>query len=521
MSKLKLRIDNREVEVPHGATILDAARQLGIVVPTLCFLEGHPPAASCMVCVVKVRGRERLAPACATFAADGMEIETGTDEVIAARKAAFELLLSEHLGDCEAPCRGACPAHMNIPLMIRQIAAGRLRDAIATVKRHIALPATLGRICSEICEKGCRRALKDGPLSIRLLKRFVADADLASADPYVPERRARTHRKVAIVGAGPAGLAAAFHLLHAGHECVIFDDHEKSGGMLRYAVPHDRLPPDVLDAEIRIIARLGAEFRMGTRIGRAADLLSTHDAVLVAAGKLEPGAVDALGLPASAHGLKADKVTLQTDTPGVFVAGDAFAPTQQAVRSVAAGRAAAVSIHQFLSGAAVCGEAKALSVHMGRPDDADMEKLMAGASGAARVQPQGGADSGLSADEARREAMRCMRCDCRKAHDCKLRAFAQACGARVARHKGERRRLEIDARHADVVYEAGKCIVCGICTRIAEQAGEPLGLAFVGRGFDVRVAAPFNQTIADALQKAAQDCVKACPTGALAFKDQQ
>ena len=117
-------IDDRVVDVPEGATVLDAARQLGIDIPTLCFLGGHPPQTSCMVCLVKVDGARRLVPACATKARDGMRIESETDEIRTARRTALELLLSDHLGDCIAPCQAVCPAHMSIPQMIRQIAAG-------------------------------------------------------------------------------------------------------------------------------------------------------------------------------------------------------------------------------------------------------------------------------------------------------------------------------------------------------------------------------------------------------------
>ncbi len=94
------------------------------------------------------------------------------------RKAALELLLSDHLGDCMGPCHVTCPANMNIPLMIRQILEGKLEDAIATVKKDIALPAVLGRICPAPCEKACRRDSYDNGVSICLLKRYVADVDL-------------------------------------------------------------------------------------------------------------------------------------------------------------------------------------------------------------------------------------------------------------------------------------------------------------------------------------------------------
>ena len=143
----KLTIDNQEVEVEKGSTILDAANALGVDIPSMCFLKGCTPSTSCMVCVVKVEGRNGLVPACATVATDAMIVHSETDEVRKARTTALELLLSDHLGDCMGPCHVTCPATMDIPLMIRQIADGNMQAAIETVKKDIALPAILGRIC--------------------------------------------------------------------------------------------------------------------------------------------------------------------------------------------------------------------------------------------------------------------------------------------------------------------------------------------------------------------------------------
>ncbi len=157
----KITIDNKRIDVESGVTIIDAARKAGVTIPTLCHRDGHPPLTSCMLCVVKVNGGERLLPACATPVVDGMVVESDCADVHGARRAALELLLGDHLGDCVGPCQTVCPAHMDIPTMIRQIAAGKLHEALITVKRHIALPAVLGRICPELCEKGCRRAQWD------------------------------------------------------------------------------------------------------------------------------------------------------------------------------------------------------------------------------------------------------------------------------------------------------------------------------------------------------------------------
>jgi len=214
MTMIKLRIDGREVSVQPGATILDAARKLGIHIPTLCYIESGPPFGSCMVCAVKVSGLDRFVPSCATKATEGMIVESETDEVYGVRRRALELLLGDHLGDCIAPCEAACPAHMAIPRMIRLIAAGR-----------VAAP----------CEKACRRGGLDEAVSICLLKRFAAEEDLAG-EPWLPECCPPSGRSVAIIGAGPAGLAAAYHLVQRGHACTLFDAHQQAGGALRYAL---------------------------------------------------------------------------------------------------------------------------------------------------------------------------------------------------------------------------------------------------------------------------------------------
>jgi predicted molibdopterin-dependent oxidoreductase YjgC len=117
------------------------------------------------------------------------------------------------------------------------------------------------------------------------------------------------------------------------------------------------------------------------------------------------------------------------------------------------------------------------------------------------------------------EAARCLHCDCRKVDICKLRQYSQEYNARPAQYKSKRRLFAQQTQHPEIIYEPGKCIDCGLCIQVAKQAGEELGLTFVGRGFDVRVAVPFERSIADGLKQSAAKCVAACPTGALAFAE--
>jgi len=517
----RLTVNKQEIEVAKGATILDAAATVGIVIPTMCFLEGLEPFTSCMLCVVKVHSQGGLVPACGTLAEDGMRVQTDTEEIRQARRTALELLLSDHVGDCMGPCQLACPARMNIPLMLRQIISGELELAIATVKRDIALPAVLGRICPAPCEKVCRRAQFDQAVTICQLKRYVADSDLKSSQPYVPSRQPIRQQRVAIVGAGPAGLSATYYLLQDGFECTIFDDHDELGGMLRYGVSEKELPRDVLNSEIAAIEKLGFEFRGASRVGvdlSLEQLRGDFDAVFVATGRSEADEQNVLGLKSGSKGILVDTRTYQTELRGVFAGGDVVGSRRLTVRSVADGKEAAVAIGQYLSGQPVVGPVRPFNSRMGKLKKGEIETFMANAEKAARIEPQGkGRD--YSAEDARSQARRCVHCDCRKSQNCKLRDYAQNYEASSRKFKTQRQTFVQKLQHPRAVFEPGKCIDCGLCIQIASKAGEELGLTFIGRGFDVAVAVPFDRSIAEGLQRAAQRCVEACPTGALALKE--
>ncbi len=515
----KVFIDNRQVEVEEGATILDAAAKLGIEIPTMCFMKGFEPSTSCMVCVVKVEGLNKLAPACGYPVKDGMRVETNSDQVIRARRTALELLLSDHTGDCMGPCQLGCPAGMDIPLMIRQIAAGKLDEAIATVKRDIALPAVLGRICPAPCEKVCRRRLYDQAVSICLLKRYVADADLQSDNPYMPECKDKRKKRVAIVGAGPGGLSAAYYLLQNGFDCTIYDEHDKLGGMLRYGIEESKLSREVLDAEIGLIEQLGLKFEANVKIGAKLtmeDLDRDFDAVFVAAGELRPNDSEWLKLEKSDKGILIDRSTYATSEEGVFAGGDVTGKRRLAVRAVADGKKAAVSIGQFLSGEKVTGPAKIFNCRMGKLNPGEIELFMTGVNKEARLNPSA-PEGGFTDEQSVAEAKRCLHCDCRKADNCKLRGYAQDYGAKLTRYNGQRRLFVQQGTGQGVIYEPGKCIDCGLCIKISAQAGEEFGLTFIGRGFDVHVAVPFERTIDEGLKQTAERCIKTCPTGALSF----
>jgi hypothetical protein len=517
-----LEINGRRAQVPAGGTVLDACRSLGVPIPTMCYLDGYEYFTSCMVCVVKEKKSGRLLPSCSALAQDGMAIETDSEEVRDARRTALELLLSDHVGDCEGPCQRACPAHMDIPLMIRQIRENRMRDAIRTVRRDIVLPAVLGRICPAPCEKVCRRAQADEAVSICLLKRHAADTDHMAGSPWDSPPEADKGKKVAVVGAGPAGLAAAAHLRRDGYAVALYDDHDAPGGTLRTSVPEERLPRRVVDLEADIIRRSGVEFRMGVRVGQQVgwtELKKEFQAVVLAVGSKDAGKLkEMFGVETTRRGVKVDSGTFQTSDPMVFAAGGAVAECKMAVRALAQGKAAACSVDQFLSGRPVTGPRDRFNSVIGRLQEGEIEEFRKSASSDPRVVPSGGVEAGFAHPEAEKECGRCFHCDCRKPESCRLRRYAEEYGAEQSKLKGTSRCKFAQVRqHADIVYEPEKCIKCGLCVRITEKAREPLGLAFVGRGFTVRIRVPFHESLQKGLEKTGAECVKACPTGALSF----
>lgn len=266
MNKFRLNINGKEVTGLPGQTILEVARDNDIFIPTLCYDERTKIYGSCGICVCEVEGNPKLCKACATEIAPGMVVRTNTERVIESRKTNLELLLSNHVGDCRPPCVLACPAQTDCQGYVGLIANGEYEAAIELIKDKIPLPASLGRVCPHPCEAECRRGLIDEPVSIQWLKRFAADNDLAG-DAFMPECDPDTGKRVAVIGAGPMGLSAAYFLRQMGHAVTVFEAMPKAGGMLRYGIPEYRLPKEVLDDEILTIEQMGVEIITDTKIG--------------------------------------------------------------------------------------------------------------------------------------------------------------------------------------------------------------------------------------------------------------
>ena len=264
--KLKITINDKEYEATPGQMILDVVREHAIdTIPTLCFDPKLPPYGSCYLCVVEVKGLEKLVPSCSSPVSNGMVVYTDNERIRKSRKTALELLLSNHYADCLGPCKNTCPAGVDVQGYIALMSMGKHREAIKLIKEKNPLPLVCGRVCVRECETACRRNLVDDPVGIDYLKRYAADRDIE--DPWQPELPDRNGKKVAVVGGGPAGLTCAYFLTLKGYSPTIFEKSPELGGMLRYGIPEYRLPKAMLDREITWITDLGVEVKTGTTLG--------------------------------------------------------------------------------------------------------------------------------------------------------------------------------------------------------------------------------------------------------------
>ncbi|MEE9965736.1 MAG: [FeFe] hydrogenase, group A [Propionicimonas sp.] len=297
--RLSVTVNGRDLHVDDGLTILAALTKEGIDIPALCNdVRLERANGSCGLCVVEVGPDVRQVKACITPISEGMTISTHSPVIEAYRKVRLEQLLCDHNADCEPPCQQTCPDHIDVQRYLALVMDANFEAAVRVIKDRNPFPSACGRVCPHPCEANCRRNLIDDSVGINNVKRFVADWDLSRDTPWRPKLAPSTGKRIAIVGAGPSGLSAAYYAAIAGHQVTVFDRQPAPGGMMRYGIPEYRLPKAQLDAEIATITALGVQIVCGKSLGthlRLEDLQHDFDAVYLAIGSWTPTSMNLQG----------------------------------------------------------------------------------------------------------------------------------------------------------------------------------------------------------------------------------
>ncbi|HET8568548.1 MAG TPA: FAD-dependent oxidoreductase [Candidatus Limnocylindria bacterium] len=282
-------IDGREVTAVVGETILRAAQRAGMNVPTLCDDEKLAPAAACRMCLVEIEGYERPMPSCHLAVEPGMKVTAASDGLFKMRRQNLEYILSDHNAYCMPPCQVGCPTHIDIPGFLELQAKGQHVEAGRLLKETLPFPYALGLVCPAPCQEVCRRGLVEEEIAIRQCHGYFGELYLEMDEAPTPfPKKPATGKRVAVIGAGPAGMTCAYYLSLQGHAVTVFDKLEKQGGMLRYGIPEYRLPKVKLDKELNSVWQLGAEFKGGMELGKHMTvdslLADGYDAVFLGVG---------------------------------------------------------------------------------------------------------------------------------------------------------------------------------------------------------------------------------------------
>jgi len=286
----QITIDGRAITAVVGESILRAAQRAGFNVPTLCDDEKLAPAAACRMCLVDVEGFERPMPSCHLPVETGMTVTATSDGLFTMRKQNLEYILSDHNAYCMPPCQVGCPTHIDIPGYLELMAKGQHVEAARLVKEVLPFPYALGLVCPAPCQEVCRRGLVEEEIAIRQCHGYGGELSLEMEEAPTPfPQEAATGKRVAVIGAGPAGLTCAYYAALKGHAVTVFEMEEKQGGMLRYGIPEYRLPKVKLDKGLNSVWQLRAtEFKGGMKLGRdftIDDLLAQgYDAIFLGIG---------------------------------------------------------------------------------------------------------------------------------------------------------------------------------------------------------------------------------------------
>jgi glutamate synthase (NADPH) small chain len=370
-------------------------------------------------------------------------------------------------GEGPANCVARCPLGVDARGYVQLARQGRYGEALQRVREKLPFPGILGYVCAHPCEQHCKRIDEDSPVRIRDIKRFVAEWEtgppqhLLDCEPDRPER-------IAIVGAGPAGLLAAHDLRKRGYGVTIFERGDRIGGCLTHQIPTWRLPGRAVERDLSIIAALGIEVRTNFDVGSRCtidDLRGDHQAVLLLTGY--EGAVSLLqrghGLhPSVRETIRVDPLTGETGVDGVFAGGDAVSGPSTVIHALAQGRRVAESVHRFLSGGDLREGRDGLleSRLLWGLEVSDLERRRR-ARTPVMLEPF---NAPLEEGEARSEAERCLDCTCGLCvQDCEF--LATHCRS----PKDLARRILAGLEPLDTRRVAYSCNICELCATVCPE----------------------------------------------------
>lgn len=507
---VKLTIDNISIQVREGTKLIDAARDHGILIPSLCYIKELPHYTSCMVCIVKDKHTGKFIPSCSARVEDGMDIDASGPEIVALRKDAISLLLTEHRAECEAPCKLVCPIGLNIPLMNRYIQKGNFSQAAQLIYFEMGLPESLCTVCPKYCENACRRKMIDAPVAITSIKHFTV-----ASDKRVPlTSKLEKPAKIAIIGAGASGITAAFNLAKQGHSCVVFEKSGRIGGTLRTELSERGFQADLFDNEVHSIIDSGIEIRINTAIdttGLEKHLVPEYDIIINASGaNIRSDEVQATGTT-----LQFEGDTLIIADKYLFSVGSAVKQDKQVIRRIGNAKRSAEAINNFLQSGDLIKVKKRFNSVTGKiQEEEEVEWLKE-----CPEVTQRHSDPRIK-EECIEEALNCLHCDCRAADNCQLRELAESLDVGNPRMKLASHPIEKKINTTSkLIYENAKCIKCGLCIRVSPDETNNPSLCFTGRGFLSKVAVPLTADFDSILRDGTDRVINVCPTGAIVKKE--
>src|SRR5438552_4115673 len=558
-------IDGKEVTAIPGEAILRAAQRAGFEVPTLCDDEKLAPAAACRMCLVEIEGYHRPMPSCHLPVQAGMVVTQASDSLFTLRRQNLEYILSDHNAYCMPPCQVGCPAHIDIPGYLELMAKGQHVEAARLVKEVLPFPYMLGLVCPKPCQEVCRRGLVEEEIAICQCHGYTGEMvmEMDQAPTPFPQLPA-TGRRVAVVGAGPAGLTCAYYAALKGHAVTVFDMMEKQGGICRYGIPEYRLPKVKLDKELNSVWQLrDTEFKGGMALGRdfSIDDLFTqgYDAVFLGIGCWRsndlpipgidlPGVIEAINyLRMNAEGNPVPVGKGQK----VVVVGGGFTTFDCARTSRRLGAEVTVVYRR---------SRREMGAHYSEVDDAEHEgirleffaspvkivekngrvggiefqRMALGEPDASgrrmpmlpfpdRVQSFQVIENGYDKAAAEKEAARCLQCVCPDVGRCHLQRLSLEHGLTDNRfHRAEPvdyHDYEYDFSHDFILRDLNKCINCTQCVRICRDVIGANCYGLMGGGYDSIVTTPWNVSLSYTDCVSCGACAETCPTGALMMRE--